>query len=42
MHFAGYDLDESYKMWEKWINLIQNRTPEFLSTHPSSKTKFKI
>ena len=34
MHFAGYDLDESYKMWERMDKLNSgNRTPEFLSTH---------
>ena len=42
MHFAGYDLDESYKMWEKMDKLNSgNRTPEFLSTHPSSKTRIE-
>ncbi len=40
MHFAGYDLDESYKMWERMDKInSKNRTPEFLSTHPSSKTR---
>ena len=42
MHFAGYDLDESYKMWESMDKLNSgNRTPEFLSTHPSSKTRIE-
>ena len=42
MHFAGYDLDESYKMWERMDKLNSgNRTPEFLSTHPSSKTRIQ-
>ena len=42
MHFAGYDLDESYKMWEKMDKLNSgNRTAEFLSTHPSSKTRIE-
>ena len=42
MHFAGYDLDESYKMWERMDKLNSgNRTPEFLSTHPSSKTRIE-
>ena len=42
MHFAGYDLDESYKMWERMDKLnSRNRTPEFLSTHPSSKTRIE-
>ena len=42
MHFAGYDLDESYKMWIKMDKINSgNRTPEFLSTHPSSKTRIE-
>ncbi len=42
MHFAGYDLDESYKMWERMDKLNSgNRTPEFLSTHPSSITRIE-
>ena len=42
MHFAGYDLEESYKMWERMDKLNSgNRTPEFLSTHPSSKTRIE-
>ena len=42
MHFAGYNLDESYKMWERMDKLNSgNRTPEFLSTHPSSKTRIE-
>ena len=42
MHFAGYNLDEAYKMWERMDKLNSgNRTPEFLSTHPSSKTRIE-
>ena len=42
MHFAGYELDEAYKMWERMDKLnSKNRTPEFLSTHPSSKTRIE-
>ena len=42
MHFAGYDLNESYKMWERMDKHNSgNRTPEFLSTHPSSKTRIE-
>ena len=42
MHFAGYNLDESYKMWERMNKLnSRNRTPEFLGTHPSSKTRIE-
>ena len=42
MHFAGYDLDESYKMWERMDKLNSvNRTPEFLSTHPATKTRIE-
>ncbi|MAI02458.1 MAG: peptidase M48 [Rickettsiales bacterium] len=40
MHFAGYDLSEAYMMWERMDKSnSRNRTPEFLSTHPSSKTR---
>ena len=42
MQFAGYDLEESYKMWERMDKLNSgSRTPEFLSTHPSSKTRIE-
>jgi predicted Zn-dependent protease len=42
MHFAGYDLNEAYKMWERMDKLnSSNRTPEFLSTHPSGKTRIE-
>ena len=42
MHFAGYDLTEAYKMWERMDKLnSNNRTPEFLSTHPSGKTRIE-
>ena len=42
MHFAGYDLNESYKMWERMKKLnSKNKTPEFLSTHPSNKTRIE-
>ena len=27
MHFAGYDLDESYKCGKEWTNLIQGIEP---------------
>ena len=42
MHFAGYNLTESYKMWERMHKLnSKNRTPELLSKHPSSKTRIE-
>jgi len=42
MHFAGYDLTEAYKMWERMDKLnSKNKSPEFLSTHPSSKTRIE-
>ncbi len=42
MHFAGYKLSEAYKMWERMDNLNSGkRTPEFLSTHPSSKSRIE-
>ena len=42
MHFAGYDLNESYKMWERMKKLnSKNKTHEFLSTHPSNKTRIE-
>ena len=43
MHFAGYDLDESYKMWERMDKLNSgNRTPEFLALIPQVKLELKI
>ena len=42
MHFAAYDMNEAYKMWERMQKLnSKNRTPEFLSTHPSSKSRIE-
>ena len=42
MHFAGYDLNESYKMWERMKKLnSKNKTHEFLSTHPSNNTSIE-
>ena len=42
MHFAGYELDESYKIWERMGKLNSgNKTLEFLNTHPSSKTRIE-
>ena len=40
MHFAGYKMEESYKMWERMQKTSNNKNvPEFLSTHPSSKNR---
>ncbi len=42
MHFAGYELTEAYKMWERMEKSNSGkRTPEFLSTHPSSKSRIE-
>ena len=42
MHFAGFDLNDAYRMWERMDKLnSKNRTAEFLSTHPSSKTRIE-
>ncbi|RXJ89290.1 peptidase M48 family protein [Arcobacter sp. CECT 8983] len=38
MHKAGYDLNEAVKFWEN-MNEGKKDTIEFLSTHPSSKTR---
>ncbi len=42
MHFAGYDMNEAYKMWEKMQKISAGKNgPQFLSTHPSSKNRIK-
>ncbi len=42
MHFAGYNMEAAYKMWEKMEKLNSGKSgPEFLSTHPSSKNRIK-
>lgn len=36
---AGYKPSESVKLWENMMALNKNAPPEFLSTHPSDKTR---
>ena len=42
MHIAGYEMEEAIKMWER-MNKDNSRSqpPEFLSTHPSNKTRIE-
>ena len=42
MHIAGYDMEEAIKMWKR-MNKDNSRSqpPEFLSTHPSNKTRIE-
>ena len=40
MRLGGYNVNESYKVWERMINNNEGkRSPEFMSTHPSSKNR---
>jgi len=39
MHLAGYKMEEAYRMWQEMEKTVKKRTPEFLSTHPSSKRR---
>ncbi len=40
MHIAGYDMEEAAKMWQRMNQDNSNsQPPEFLSTHPSNKTR---
>ena len=42
MHYAGYDMEEAYKMWERISNIkSSNNKFEFFSTHPSNKTRIE-
>lgn len=36
---AGFDPDESVKLWENMAAASKSKTPEFLSTHPSDQTR---
>jgi predicted Zn-dependent protease len=36
---AGFDPDESIKLWENMAAASKTKTPEFLSTHPSDQTR---
>ncbi len=39
MHMAGYDVQAAISFWEKMDNLGGASVPEFLSTHPSSRSR---
>ena len=42
MHIAGYEMEEAAKMWERMNKGNSNsQPPEFLSTHPSNKTRIE-
>lgn len=41
MSMAGYDPDEAIGFWQRMAAVNQNKMPEFLSTHPSDKTRIK-
>ena len=42
MHIAGYDMEEATKMWKRMNkNNSRSQPPEFLSTHPSNKTRIE-
>jgi predicted Zn-dependent protease len=38
---AGYDPREAIKVWQRFSEIAPNRTPEFLSTHPSHETRIQ-
>lgn len=38
---AGYDPREAVHVWERFAEIAPNRTPEFLSTHPSHETRIE-
>ena len=42
MHIAGYEMEEAARMWERMNKKSSNsQPPEFLSTHPSNKTRIE-
>ena len=42
MYIAGYEMEESIKMWERMSKDGSNsQPPEFLSTHPSNRTRIE-
>ena len=42
MHIAGYEMEEAARMWERMSKKSSNsQPPEFLSTHPSNKTRIE-
>lgn len=38
---AGYDPGEAVPFWQRMAAINKNKTPEFLSTHPSDETRIK-
>lgn len=41
MSMAGYDPAEAIPFWQRMSAINKNKTPEFLSTHPSDETRIK-
>jgi predicted Zn-dependent protease len=41
MSMAGYDPAEAVAFWKRMSAVNKNKTPEFLSTHPSDQTRIK-
>jgi predicted Zn-dependent protease len=41
MSMAGYDPAEAIPFWQRMSSLNKNKTPEFLSTHPSDETRIR-
>lgn len=41
MSMAGYDPEEAVPFWQRMSSVNKNKTPEFLSTHPSDQTRIK-
>ncbi|MFA6759508.1 MAG: M48 family metallopeptidase [Sulfuricurvum sp.] len=41
MHQAGYNIHEAVKFWENMSSGGGSKTPQFLSTHPSSSTRIE-
>ncbi|MBI3138594.1 MAG: M48 family metallopeptidase [Sphingobacteriales bacterium] len=41
MSMAGYNPEEAVPFWQRMASVTKNKTPEFLSTHPSDETRIK-
>lgn len=41
MSMAGYDPAEAIPFWQRMASVNKNKTPEFLSTHPSDETRIR-
>ena len=41
MSLAGYDVEESYKVWERMKESNGNGPSEFFSTHPSPDNRIR-